>query len=152
MIDPLSAFAAVKTAHSVIMKGIQVGKDLSSLSGYISKWAIGEANIEVHAEKKGRSLFGKFSSVEQTAIEAHLRKEELARMRDQLREIFLLYGSPGQWERLQGEIASARAEKKKELKRLEQEKERRKTIIVASLAIAGLLIFIYYELKLLKLI
>ena len=72
-------------------------------------------------------------------------------MRDQLREIFLLYGSPGQWERLQGEIASARAEKK-ELKRLEQEKERRKTIIVASLAIAGLLIFIYYELKLLKLI
>ena len=43
----------LKTAHSVIMKGIQVGKDLSSLSGYISKWAIGEANIEIHAEKKG---------------------------------------------------------------------------------------------------
>lgn len=152
MIDPISAFAAVKTAHSVIMQGIKVGKDLSSLSGYISKWAIGEANIEVKAEKKGRSLFGKFSSVEQQAIEAHLRKEELARMRDQLREIFLLYGSPGQWERLQGEIASARAEKKKELKRIEAERQKKKTFIVALLAIAGLLIFIYYELKLLKLI
>lgn len=152
MIDPLSAFAAVKTAHSVIMKGIQVGKDLSSMSGYISKWAVGEANIEVHAEKKGRSLFGKFSSVEQQAIEAHLRKEELARMRDQLREIFLLYGSPGQWERLQGEIASARAEKKRQLKQIEEEKERRKTFIIGSLAIAGLLLFIYYELKLLNII
>ena len=73
MIDPISAFAAVKTAHSVIMQGIKVGKDLSSLSGYISKWAIGEANIEVKAEKKGRSLFGKFSSVEAQAIQAHLR-------------------------------------------------------------------------------
>ena len=152
MIDPLSAFAAVKTAHSVIMKGIQVGKDLSTMSGYISKWAIGEANIEMHAEKKGRSMFGKFSSVEQVAIEAHLRKEELANMRKELREIFLLYGSPGQWERLQGEIAHARAEKKKELKRLEQERERKKTIIIATLAIAGVLLFIYYELKLLNII
>ena len=56
MIDPLTAFAAVKSAHSVIMKGIKVGKDLSSLSGYISKWAIGEANLDVKAEKKGSSI------------------------------------------------------------------------------------------------
>ena len=117
MIDPISAFAAVKTAHSVIMQGVKVGKDLSSLSGYISKWAIGEANLDVKAEKKGSSIFGKFSSVEAEAIEAHLRKEELRNMRNELREIFLLYGSAGQWERLQAEIASVRAKKKKQLKR-----------------------------------
>ena len=117
MIDPISAFAAVKTAHSVIMQGVKVGKDLSSLSGYISKWAIGEANLDIKAEKKGSSIFGKFSSVEAEAIEAHLRKEELRNMRNELREIFLLYGSAGQWERLQAEIASVRAKKKKQLRK-----------------------------------
>ena len=152
MIDPISAFAAVKSAHSVIMQGIKIGKDLSSLSGYISKWAIGEANLDVKAEKKGRSLLGRFSSVEAEAIEAHLRKEEPRNMRNELREIFALYGSPGQWERLQAEIASVRAEKKRQLKEAERQAERRKTIIITVAAISGLLLFIYYELKLLKII
>ena len=148
MIDPISAFAAVKTAHSVIMQGIKVGKDLSSLSGYISKWAIGEANLDVKAEKKGSSIFGKFSSVEAEAIEAHLRKEELRNMRNELREIFLLYGSAGQWERLQAD----RAKKKKQLREIRDAQERRKTFIISVVAIAGVCIFIYYELKILGII
>ena len=49
-------------------------------------------------------------------------------MRDELREIFLLYGSPGQWERLQGEIASVRAEKKRQVKTIRDAKERRKQL------------------------
>ena len=73
-------------------------------------------------------------------------------MRNELREIFLLYGSAGQWERLQGEIASVRAKKKKELREIRDAQERRKTIIISALAIAGLCIFIYYELKILKII
>lgn len=152
MIDPISAFAAVKSAHSVIMQGIKIGKDLSSMSGYISKWAIGEANIEAKAEKKGRSLFGRFSSVEAQAIQAHLRKEELRNMRNELREIFALYGSPGQWERLQAEIASVRAEKKRQIKEAERLAERRKTIIISVSAVIGVLLFLYYELKLLEII
>jgi ATP phosphoribosyltransferase regulatory subunit HisZ len=152
MIDPISAFAAVKSAHSVIMQGIKIGKDLSSMSGYISRWAIGEANLDMQAEKKGSSLFGKFSSVEAEAIQAHLRKEELRNMRNELREIFALYGSPGQWERLQGEIAAVRAAKKKHLRQIEDAKQARKTIIISVAAVIGLLLFIYYELKLLKII
>jgi|TARA_B100001059_G_C17744655_1_gene533600 hypothetical protein len=152
MIDPISAFAAVKTAHSVIMQGIKVGKDLSTMSGYISKWAIGEANLDVKAEKKGSSIFGKFSNVEAEAIEAHLRKEELRNMRNELREIFLLYGSAGQWERLQAEIASVRAKKKKQLRDMRDAQEKRKTLIISVVAIAGLLVFIYYELKILGII
>ena len=35
MIDPISAFAALSAGHSAIMKGIQMGKDLSSLSGAV---------------------------------------------------------------------------------------------------------------------
>jgi len=53
---------------------------------------------------------------------------------------------------LQGEIASVRAKKKKELRELRDAQERRKTIIISALAIAGLCIFIYYELKILKII
>ena len=109
------------------MQGIKIGKDLSSLSGYISKWAIGEANLDVKAEKKGRSLLGRFSSVEAEAIQAHLRKEELRNMRNELREIFALYGRlNSQWERLQAEIASVRAEKKRQLKEAERQAEKKK--------------------------
>ncbi len=47
------------------------------------------------------------------AIDQHFKEEEQKRLKDELRSIFLLYGSSGQWERLQATIAHARAEHKK---------------------------------------
>ena len=63
-----------------------------------------------------------------------------------------MYGSAGQWERLQAEIASVRAAKKKQLRDMRDAQERRKTLIISVVAIAGLLVFIYYELKILGII
>ena len=153
--DPLSAFAAIKTAHSTITQAIKIGKDFSQLASPILNWANAEANIENFASKRGSlvgKVFGKLSVTEQSAIEAHLRKEEVKRMRDEMREIFLLYGSAGQWERLQAEIASVRAKKKKQLREIRDAQERRKTLIISVVAIAGVCIFIYYELKILGII
>ena len=69
-----------------------------------------------------------------------------------MREIFLLYGSAGQWERLQAEIAEHRARKKAELKEIERIKRRNRdiTILVAVLLGAGVGGFYYlkYILKL----
>ncbi len=112
MIDPVSAFAAVSAGHAAIMKAVQIGKDLNSLSSSISKYAQGEAELQFGASKKKKS---KFSFAEDSAIEKHFKKEKLDDMRDELRSIFQLYGKPGQWERLQAEIASERARIQKEL-------------------------------------
>ena len=74
LIDPIAAFAATKSAISLIQQGIKVGKDLTELASPIMKWAEAESHIDTHSSNKGKSMLGKFSSIEQNAIAAHLRK------------------------------------------------------------------------------
>lgn len=112
MIDPISAFAAVSAGHGAIMKAVQMGKDLSSLSSSISRYAQGEAELQFGAAQKKNA---RFSLAEDSAIEKHFRKEKLDDMRSELRQLFLYCGKPGQWERLQAEIAAERARIQKEL-------------------------------------
>ena len=71
-------------------------------------------------------------------------------MRNELRSIFQLYGKPGQWERLQAEIASERVEIKKAL---EAEAERKERIIATVIVITSLITTIiggYYYITWLK--
>ena len=74
MIDPISAFAALSAGHSAIMKGIQMGKDLSSLSGAVNRYAKGEAELQWGEARKKKS---RFSIAEDSAIEKHFKKEKL---------------------------------------------------------------------------
>jgi len=149
-VDPLTAFATIKSAHSVIMQGVKIGKDLHKLTGFISKFANAEAQLEHHSSKKGKSILGKFSSVEQTAIEAHLRKEEVRRMKDELKDVILIHGSPGQWERLQAEIAHVKKEHKLRIRKLEAIKQKTKNRIIYAVAIVVLIVFLYYEYQIIK--
>jgi hypothetical protein len=98
MIDPFTAFAALKGATEAISQGIK--------------------------------LFGKLTGAEQNAIDAHFRKEEAKRIRDEMREMFLLYGAPGQWERLQKEIATERKRQATLLKQKIAAAKRKKNIIL----------------------
>jgi len=52
MIDPLMAFAALKTASSTISSAVKAGKDLASLVGPITRLAKAEADLSFAAEKK----------------------------------------------------------------------------------------------------
>ena len=73
-----------------------------------------------------------------SAIDQHFKEEEQRRLKDELRSIFRLYGSAGQWERLQATIARARAEHKKQLE--EQARQRDiiiKTVIVVLVVVVG---------------
>jgi len=128
MIDPVSAFAAVSAGHSAIMKAVQMGKDLSSLSNAVSRYAQGEAELQFGASQKKKA---KFSFAEDSAIEKHFRKEKLDDMRKELRQIFKWYGKPGQWERLQAEIAAERARIQKQLQLEALRRERIQAAIVA---------------------
>ncbi len=135
MLDPISAFAAITAGHKTIMGAIKIGKDLSSLSTAIGKFAQGEAHLQ-HAEAQKKK--SRFSLAEDSAIEKHFKKEALEDMRNELRSIFLLYGKAGQWERLQGEIAQERARIKKELAEQQRIKDRNLTItVVTTILIVG---------------
>ncbi len=137
MLDPISAFAAITAGHKTIMGAIKIGKDLSSLSTAIGKYAQGEANLQFGESQKKKS---RFSLAEDSAIEKHFKKEALDDMRNELRSMFLLYGKDGQWERLQSEIARERAAIKKELAIQKKIKDRNTLIVtVTTVLIVGLL-------------
>ena len=124
-----------------------MGRDLSTMSNAVARYAQGEAELQFGAARKKRS---RFSLAEDSAIEKHFRKEQLDDMRKELRSIFQLYGKPGQWERLQAEIANERAEIKKAL---EEEAARRERIIATIVIILSIVIGIvggYYYINWLK--
>jgi len=123
MIDPVSAFGLIVSAHKTIKKCVEMGKDLSSAQSAIQKYAQGEAELGFAKERKKKGVFG---GVMDSAIEQHLKEEEQKRLKDELRSMFQLYGSAGQWERLQATIARARADHKKQL---EIEAKQRDTLI-----------------------
>jgi hypothetical protein len=124
MIDPVSAFAALSAGHSAIKKGIEMGRDLSSMSNAVARYAQGEAELQ-------------FGAARNSSIEKHFRKEKLEDMRKELRSIFQLYGKPGQWERLQAEIANERVEIKKALEAEAKKKDLILTIILSILIVGG---------------
>ena len=74
MIDPLTAFAGIKSAHSAIMSAVKIGKDISSLSGSIAKYAKGEAALQAKSEVKKKSIFSKLGGAEAEAIDKSITK------------------------------------------------------------------------------
>ena len=136
MIDPISAFGALTAAHGAIKKCVEMGKDLASASSAIEKYAKAEAELGFGKErKKKKSLFG---GIMDSAIEQHFKEEEQARLKKELRSLFQLYGSAGQWERLQATIARARAEHKKQLEAQARQRDIIiKTVIVVLVVVVG---------------
>ena len=136
MIDPISAFAMLTSAHSALKKCVSMGKDLSSATNAITQYAKAEAELGFAKEQKKKGIFG---SVMDQAIEKHFKEEEQNRLKDELRSLFLLYGSAGQWERLQATIAQARAEYRKQLQEKQRIQDRNTLIVVCTvLVIAGI--------------
>ena len=118
------------------------------------KWASNEAHLETHSSRKGNTGFlGQFTGVEQDAIAAFIRKQEIEKKRAELREIFLLYVDDGlnKWEQLQKEIAHQRALNKQRIKeQIARNKRFRNTLIIlgsVGLAVTILLIEFYYLMR-----
>ena len=122
-----------------------MGKDLSSATSAIASYAKAEAELGFAKEQKKKGIFG---SVMDQAIEKHFQEEEQARLKDELRSLFMLHGSYGQWERLQATIAQARAEHRKQLKEQQRIKDRNLLIIVvttlAILGVGGLILLVNF--------
>ena len=123
-----------------------MGRDLNSAQNAVMQYAKGEAELGFGKERKKKSIFG---GVMDDAIDKHFKEEEQKRLKEELRSIFRLYGSPGQWERLQATIAQARAEHKKALEeRARQRDIFVKTTVAIVLALLGFVGVYYYALYL----
>jgi hypothetical protein len=147
MIDPISAFAMLTSAHSALKKMATMGRDLSSATKFVTQYAKAEAELGFAKEQKKKGIFG---SVMDQAIEQHFKEEEQNRLKDELRSLFLLYGSDGmgQWQRLQATIAEARAKHRKHLQEQQRIKDRNLMIIVCTtltiLGVGGIILFANY--------
>ena len=123
-----------------------MGRDLNSAQNAVMQYAKGEAELGFGKERKKKSIFG---GVMDDAIDKHFKEEEQKRLKEELRSIFRLYGSPGQWERLQATIAQARAEHKKALEeRARQRDIFVKTAVAIVVALVGFVGIYYYALYL----
>ena len=141
MIDPISAFAMLSSAHSALKKCVSMGKDLSSATSAIASYAKAEAELGFAKEQKKKGIFG---SVMDQAIEKHFQEEEQARLKDELRSLFMLHGSYGQWERLQQTIAEARKQHRDYLKKKAEIRDRNILIVsVSTIIIVGVLLMIW---------
>lgn len=141
----MTAYAAITSAAGAISAAVKAGRDLSSLSGQITKYAKAEADLSHGASAKKAGIFSKLGVVEANAIEKHFKQEEVKRLRDEMRSLFQLYGSPGQWERLQQTIAQERARQQTALKLAQHRRDQVITFsIVAGALVLAVAVIVFY--------
>ena len=143
MIEVAAALSAATTAFNAIKKGFEVGRDIESMSGDLSRWMGAASDINKADEyAKKPPLFKKLfasGSVEEEAMASFMAKKKAEDMRAQLKSIIIMSRGMGAWDELlktEGEI------RKKRQRMIYEQKERQRqviewTAIVIGIAIAG---------------
>ena len=147
MIEVAAALSAATTAFNAIKKGFEVGRDIESMSGDLSRWMGAASDINKADEyAKKPPLFKKLfaaGSVEEEAMATFMAKKKAEDMRYQLKQLISLTRGPAAWEELlktEGEIRKKRqaaiyAQKEKQRKFMEW------TAITIGIAIFGSFLF-----------
>ena len=141
MIDPVSALAAATAAFTTIKKGFEVGRDVESMAGDLSRWMGAVSDIKKCEEYSKRPpLFKKLfaaGSVEEEAMQTFMAKKKAEDMRDQLKQIIILSRGMSAWDELVRTEADIR--KKRQQAIYAQQEMRRKVIeIVAVVVVLGI--------------
>ena len=138
MIDPVTALAGATAAFNAIKKGFEVGRDIESMSGDLSRWMGAVSDIDKSSEyAKKPPLFKKLfaaGSVEEEAMASFMAKKKAEDMRYQLKQIISLTRGPQAWEELlrtEGEI------RKKRQRMIYEQKERQRQIFEWTAIIIG---------------
>ena len=143
MIEVAAALSAATTAFNAIKKGFEVGRDIESMSGDLSRWMGAASDINKADEyAKKPPLFKKLfasGSVEEEAMATFMAKKKAEDMRAQLKQLIILTRGMGAWDELlktEGDIRKRRqkaiyAQKEKQRKFIEW------TAILIGIAIVG---------------
>ena len=147
MIEVAAALSVATSAFNAIKKGFEVGRDIESMSGDLSRWMGAASDINKADEyAKKPPLFKKLfaaGSVEEEAMATFMAKKKAEDMRYQLKQLISLTRGPAAWEELlktEGEIRKKRqaaiyAQKEKQRKFMEW------TAITIGIAIFGSFLF-----------
>ena len=141
MIDPVTALAAATAAITTIKKGFEVGRDVESMAGDLSRWMGAVSDIKKCEEYSKRPpLFKKLfaaGSVEEEAMQTFMAKKKAEDMRDQLKQIIILSRGMSAWDELVRTEADIR--KKRQQAIYAQQELRRKVIeIIAVVVVLGI--------------
>ena len=130
MIDPVTALAGATAAFNAIKKGFEVGRDIESMSGDLSRWMGAVSDIKKADEyNKKPPLFKKIlnrGSVEEEAMQIFMAKKKAEDMRNELKQIISFTRGPSAWEELLRTEADIR---KKRQQAIYDQQERRKQIL-----------------------
>ena len=157
MIEVVAAVSAATSAFGAIKKGFEVGRDIESMAGDLSRWMGAVSDIKKAEEySKKPPLFKKLfasGSVEEEAMQIFMAKKKAEDMRGQLKQIITYTRGISAWEELlktEGDI------RKKRQKMIYAQQERRRfvfEVIVATIIIGAILALLasgvwwLYELK-----
>lgn len=118
--DPITAIGIATTAFNAIKKGIEIGREVESMSSDIGRWMGAISDVKTAAERaKNPPLFKKMfdgASIEQEAIEAFAAKKKAEAMENELRVFIQFNYGMNAWNeilRIQAQIRKDRAEAKK---------------------------------------
>ena len=117
MIDPVTALAGATAAFNAIKKGFEIGRDIESMGGDLSRWmgAVSDINKADEFAKKPplfKKLFAS-GSVEEEAMASFMAKKKAEDMRYQLKQLISLTRGPAAWDELlrtEGQIRKKRQE------------------------------------------
>lgn len=142
MIDPITAAATASSAFAAIKKGFEIGRDIESMAGDLSRWMSAISDI-TEAEKQAQNppIFKKLmfsGSVEEEAVQLFAAKKKAEKQREDLK-VYIQY-SMGQsaWDELikmEGQIRKQRQET------IYKQAQRRKAFIEVVGIIFGLALF-----------
>ena len=104
MIEVMAAVSAATSAFGAIRKGFEVGRDIESMAGDLSRWMGAVSDIKKAEEYNNKPpLFKKLfasGTIEQEALEIFMAKKKADDMREQLRQIITYTRGPSAWQEL----------------------------------------------------
>ena len=154
MIEVMAAVSAATSAFGAIRKGFEVGRDIESMAGDLSRWMGAVSDIKKAEEYNNKPpLFKKLfasGSIEQEALEIFMAKKKADDMREQLRQIITYTRGPSAWQELIKTEADIR--KKRQAMIYAQKERQRFWIEVGVSIVLGGLIVVGVVVVLLKLI
>ena len=104
MIEVMAAVSAATSAFGAIRKGFEVGRDIESMAGDLSRWMGAVSDIKKAEEYNNKPpLFKKLfaaGSIEEEALQIFMAKKKADDMREQLRQIITYTRGPSAWQEL----------------------------------------------------
>ena len=129
MIEVAAALSVATSAFNAIKKGFEVGRDIESMAGDLSRWMGAVSDIRKADEyNKKPPLFKKLfnaGSVEEEAMQIFMAKKKAEDMRAELKQIISFTRGPSAWEELLRTEADIR---KKRQQAIYDQKERQRKL------------------------